>query len=323
MKPRFKLLVSFFLLFYYFLPFTLSSQCKSLTSYKYKNVDEVIIYTPLYRCSKGISDHVSHSFSYKEGNFRINTSVELPPIREAMEHNEMVYIFTLGNDQKIEKNVNKKHYPIEDVVSNSLSDISDVLDGVAIIGSLLGGGSYSGSPKQKIKYIVNESIFSQEEFEAIKIYGISNFRIKYGQDLSLENVYKYNKDFEASSKQLTGCVLDAIKNKENIKESKYYKPTLPGIGELSDPKLVHSEILNLIQQKLNTKYTINEDFSFLGIVDKDGKIDKVKLKSTKLDKKIIKALENLIENINYNLSPALDIENKPRVVSFSSEEGFY
>lgn len=298
-------------------------QCKSITSYKYKNVDEVIIYTPLYRCSKGISNHVSHSFLYREGNFRLNTTVELPPIKDVLKFNEMVYIFTLGNDQKIVKTVNKKHFPIEDVVSNSLSDVSDVLEGVAIIGSLLGRGSYSGSPKQKIKYIVNESIFSQEEFENIKIYGISNFKLKYGQGLSKENIYKYNKDFAESSKQLSGCMLDAFKNRENIKESKYYKPTLPVMGEISDPKLVYAEINNLVQQKLSAKYKLNEDFSFVGIVDKEGKLDKVKLSSEKLDKKISKVLENLIENINYGLSPALSVENKPRVVSFSSEEGFY
>lgn len=80
---------------------SVSSQCKSITSYKYKNIDEVIIYTPLYRCSKGISDHVSHSFSFREGNFRINTTVELSPIREVLKNNEMSYIFTLGKNQKI------------------------------------------------------------------------------------------------------------------------------------------------------------------------------------------------------------------------------
>jgi len=212
---------------------------------------------------------------------------------------------------------------MEDVVSNSLSDVSDVLEGVAIIGSLLGGGSYSGSPKQKVKYIVNESIFSQEEFENIKMYGISNFKLKFGQGLSKENIYKYNKDFAESSKKLVGCVLDAFKNREDIKESKYYKPTLPIMGEISDPKLVYAEINNLVQQKLSTKYKLNEDFSFVGIVDKEGKLDKVKLSSEKLDKKISKVLENLIGNINYGLSPALSVENKPRVVSFSSEEGFY
>ena len=311
------------ILVFFYTSYTVSSQCKSITSYKYKNVDEVIIYTPLYRCSKGISNHVSHSFSYREGNFRLNTTVELSPIKDVLKFNEMVYIFTLGNDQKIEKTINKKHYPIEDVVSNSLSDVSDVLEGVAIIGSLLGGGSYSGSPKQKVKYIVNESIFSQEEFETIKMYGISNFKLKYGQGLSKENSYKYNKDFVESSKQLSGCILDAFKSKENIKESKYYKPTLPVIGDISDPKLVYAEINNLVQHKLSNKYKLNEDFSFVGIVDKEGKLDKVKLSSEKLDKKISKVLENLIENINYGLSPALSVENKPRVVSFSSEEGFY
>ncbi len=297
-------------------------QCKSLTAYKYKNVDEVNIYTPLYRCSKGISDHVSHSFSYWEGNFRINTTVELPPIKDVLKYNEMVYVFTLGNNEKVERTVNKKHYPIEGVVSNSLSDISDVLEGVAVLGSLLGGGSYSGSPQQKIKYIVNQSIFSQEEFEAIKMHGISNLKIKYGQELSSEKVYKYNKDFAESSKQLSGCILEAFKNKENIKESKYYKPTLPIVGEIIDPMLVMVEINNLVQQKLSNKYKLNEDFSFVGIVDKEGKLDKVKLSSEKLDKKISKVLENLIENISYGLSPALDSENKPRVVFYGSEGGF-
>lgn len=311
------------ILVFIYASFTASSQCKSITAYKYKNVDEVIIYTPLYRCSKGISDHVSHSFSFREGNFRINTTVELSQIREVLKNNETTYIFTLGNNQKIEKTVNKKHYPIEDVVSNSLSDVSDVLESVAIIGSLLGGGSYSGSPKQKVKYIVNESIFSQEEFEAIKMYGISNFKLKFGQSLSKENIYKYNKDFAESSKQLAGCVLDAFKNKENIKESKYYKPTLPTMGDISDSKLVQIEINNLVQKKLNNKYKLNEDFSFECIVNKEGKLDKVKLSSDKLDKKISKVLETLIENINYGLSPALSIENTPRIVSYSSQEGFF
>ncbi|MBK8548466.1 MAG: hypothetical protein IPL63_14170 [Saprospiraceae bacterium] len=133
-----------------FYQYNVVGQCKSITSYKYKNVDEVIIYSPLLRCSKGISDHVSHQFSNYQNNYFIKTSVELSSVRDVLKFNEMVYVYTLGNGKVVEKTVNKKHKPIEGVVSNSLSDVSSTLEDIAVLASLLGGGSYSGTPQQKL-----------------------------------------------------------------------------------------------------------------------------------------------------------------------------
>lgn len=47
-------------------------QCKSVTAYKYKNADEVLIQTSNIRCSKGISDHVSRDF-LALANIKINS----------------------------------------------------------------------------------------------------------------------------------------------------------------------------------------------------------------------------------------------------------
>ena len=94
-----------------FYQYNVVGQCKSITSYKYKNVDEVIIYSPLLRCSKGITDHVSHEFGNRENKFYISTVVELNPIYGVLNFNEMLYEFTLGNGTTIEKSVNKKHRP--------------------------------------------------------------------------------------------------------------------------------------------------------------------------------------------------------------------
>jgi hypothetical protein len=298
------------------------SQCKSITSYKYKNADEVFISTPLFRASKGISDHVSHSFGNANNDYFVNTSVELNPIKDVLKWDKMVYVYTLGNGSIVEKTIQKKHIPILNLASNSLTDATQVLEGAAIIGSLLGGGSYAGSPQQKVKYIFNKILFSHEEFEAIYLHGISGFKIKFGENLSKENVYKYNNDFYDSSKKYAGCVYEIYKNKNEIKESNFYKPTFPKMKDITNPEAVKEEINKIVQQKLKEKYVLNQDFSFLGIINKEGKMTKVKIESSIIDKKMIGSLENLIENLDYGLTPAYDSGNKPIKRDFSSKYGF-
>ena len=278
-------------------------------AYKYLNIDEVTIFTDNIRCSEGLkaTSHVSHKFGNNDGTYCIETSVVLHSIKDADKFNNVQYNFILGDGNRI---------------STSLGDAIGAIDALATISSLFAGGNYSSFKQQKIDYIVGNSHFSDMEYEAIQQYGIKDFEIKFGQNLSKTAEFKYQKDFPEKSKEIVGCILEYYKKKENIKESKYYKPMTPKIGEITDPTLVQAEINNLVQQKLSDKYKLNEDFSFDGIIDKKGNLTKVKLKSDKLDKKIIKVLENLIENIKYGLSPATNKENKPIEQSYKSVNGF-
>ncbi|MBK8548467.1 MAG: hypothetical protein IPL63_14175 [Saprospiraceae bacterium] len=116
--------------------------------------------------------------------------------------------------------------------------------------------------------------------------------------------------------------MSLYKNKNNIEESNYYKPSTPRKGEITDPNLVKDEINAMIQQKLNNKYKINEDFVFEAVVGKEGNLKKVKILSEVLDRNKINGIETMIENLNYGLSPALNYDNKPTEAYYNSVDGF-